>query len=283
MIPPLLTRTLTARGETFLLSDEIAESRRLRSKRQAAVLDSYPASHTQRKLQHDTTICDASGHLRPVHVESRRFGFASRNATTIPARRDVQDGNLLEDDAMRLIGENGLKLTAASTLAAVALVLIGRLIAGLLMPAPPATLGARAKAAALSPASPRKARNLNVFDPKLRSDRLELSEDTEYEGTGRNIFRLEIPVLRTPTRPKPSPPVPPKTYSPPTVRLKFFGFASTPGGTKEIFLSEDGDVFIGREGDIINRRYKILQIRPTSVEMEDLIDDVRQTLPLGQG
>ena len=42
-------------------------------------------------------------------------------------------------------------------------------------------------------------------------------------------------------------------------------------------------VFIGREGDIINRRYRILQITPTSVEMEDLIDDVRQTLPLDQG
>jgi hypothetical protein len=94
---------------------------------------------------------------------------------------------------------------------------------------------------------------------------------------------MEIPVLRTPPRPKPSPPVPPKTSSPPTLRLRFFGFASTLGKAKEIFLSENDDVFIGREGDIINRRYRILQITPTSVEMEDLIDDVRQTLPLDHG
>ena len=180
---------------------------------------------------------------------------------------------------MRVGVENGMKLAAASTLAAVALVLVGRLIAGLDVPA---TVGRDGKGGRTEFSVTKNASNLNAFDPALRIDRLEFSEGTEYEGTGRNIF-IEIPVSRTPQGAKPSPPVPPQKSSPLTVRLKFFGFASAPGDAKEIFLSEEGDVFIGREGDIINRRYKILQITPTSVEMEDLINDVRQTLVLDQG
>jgi hypothetical protein len=67
-----------------------------------------------------------------------------------------------------------------------------------------------------SESSTTKNANLNTFDPTLRSDRLALSEGAEYKGTGRNIFKMEIPVLRTPPRPKPSSPLPPKTSSPPT-------------------------------------------------------------------
>jgi hypothetical protein len=56
-----------------------------------------------------------------------------------------------------------------------------------------------------------------------------------------------------------------------------------PGDAMKIFLSEDGDVFIGKEGDTINRRYKLLHVTPKSVEMEDLLNDLRLTLPLDQG
>jgi hypothetical protein len=42
-------------------------------------------------------------------------------------------------------------------------------------------------------------------------------------------------------------------------------------------------VFVARQGDIVNRRYKVLRITPTSVEVEDVISNARQTLPLTQG
>jgi hypothetical protein len=185
--------------------------------------------------------------------------------------------------AMRARAENGLRLAAASTLAAVALVLVGRLIVGLAVPSGPTTVGDQGQGDRSESSATKNASNLNRFDPTLRSDRLALSEGAEYKGTGRNIFKMEIPVLRTPPKTKTLTPVPPKTSSPPTMCLRFFGFASILGKAKEIFLSENDDLFIGREGDIINRRYRILQITPTSVEMEDLIDDVRQTLPLDHG
>ena len=51
----------------------------------------------------------------------------------------------------------------------------------------------------------------------------------------------------------------------------------------EIFLSEGDAVFVAKQGDIVNRRYKILRITPASVEVEDVISNARQTLPLTQG
>jgi len=178
---------------------------------------------------------------------------------------------------MRLANENGLKVSIAGTSATVALILIVRLIAGSDVPTVTSVShgeGRKNKFAI------QKESNLSL----LRSDRLKISEGIGYAGKGRNIFRLEIPIP-SPPQPKPSPPAPEKQFLPTKakLRLKFFGFAITSGGGKQVFLSEDGDVFIGKEGDIVNRRYRILQVKATSVEIEDLVDEVQQMLPLEQG
>jgi hypothetical protein len=122
------------------------------------------------------------------------------------------------------------------------------------------------------------------LDPTLRYDWLKASEDTKYSGTGRNIFRAEVDI------PKPvvpvhvaAPVVPQGPPPPPPINLKFFGFANKPGEPKKIFLSQGEDVFIAGEGDIIDRRYKILRITPVSVEVEDVLNNNRQSIPLTQG
>ena len=75
------------------------------------------------------------------------------------------------------------------------------------------------------------------------------------------------------------PPVPP----PPPINLKFFGFANRPGETKKVFLSQGEDVFIAAEGDIVDRRYRVLHISSTAVDVEDVLNNHRQSLPLTQG
>jgi hypothetical protein len=62
--------------------------------------------------------------------------------------------------------------------------------------------------------------------------------------------------------------------------LKFFGFASRPGEPKKVFLSEGDEVFVAKEGDIVDRRYKIVQINNTSVMVEDVLNNNRQPIPL---
>ncbi|HEX3352053.1 MAG: hypothetical protein ACRD3H_05380 [Terriglobales bacterium] len=126
---------------------------------------------------------------------------------------------------------------------------------------------------------------VRTLDPTLRYDWLKASEDTKYEGAGRNIFQAQVEIPKVVAKVHVPPPVvvPQGPPPPPPINLKFFGFANKPGEPKKIFLSQGEDVFIAGEGDIVDRRYKILHITPVSVEVEDVLNNNRQSIPLTQG
>ena len=192
---------------------------------------------------------------------------------------------------MQIGAENRNKTIAAVSLTVLALVLVlWRLFPS--SPSPSASTAVVSSAPAAAPA-PRRAPSgkkstapaLRSLDPTLRHDWLRQSEDTKYQGIGRNIFQakaeIPVPVARVNTDPQPVPaPTPPP---PPPILLKFYGFASKPGEPRKVFLSKDGDVFIAGEGDIIDRRYRVLRITPVSVEVEDVLSNNRQSIPLTQG
>ncbi|MFZ3262707.1 MAG: hypothetical protein WA172_01785 [Terriglobales bacterium] len=130
------------------------------------------------------------------------------------------------------------------------------------------------------------------LDPTLDLNLLTQSEEIKYAGNGRNIFvagsvaTIEPPKKNGTTDDqdqqaaiRPVPAIPP----PPPITLKFFGFANKPGEPKRIFLSQGEDVFIAGEGEIVDRRYRVLRISPNAVEMEDMINSNRQSIPLTQG
>jgi hypothetical protein len=128
------------------------------------------------------------------------------------------------------------------------------------------------------------------LDPTLDLTLLAATEQTKYAGNGRNIFvagaEPQTPLSNgTTDHKKQQPPAwtPPTTPPPPPITLKFFGFASKPGEPKKIFLSQGEDVFIASEGDIVNRRYKVLRISPNAVDIEDVLYNNRQSIPLTQG
>ncbi len=133
-----------------------------------------------------------------------------------------------------------------------------------------------------------------TLDPRLQLALLSESENTEYTGKGRNIFRAEemaeIPTPVAPPRPvatgpvTPQPVVPQGPPPPPPINLKFFGFANATGSPeKKVFLSQGDDVFVASEGDIVNRRYRVVRITPNSIEIEDVLSNHRQTIPLTAG
>jgi hypothetical protein len=64
--------------------------------------------------------------------------------------------------------------------------------------------------------------------------------------------------------------------------LKFYGFASKGNEPKRIFLADQDEVFLARQGDIVERKYKVAQINNTSVVIEDVLNNNRQTIPLTQ-
>ena len=196
---------------------------------------------------------------------------------------------------MKLGTENRKELIILGLLGVLALVLVARM----LWPSAPETSQAMTPAtSSTAPTATRRTASGKIvkvtqprLDPTLELNLLRQTEETKYEGNGRNIFAMgsvPIPVPKAPgvtdlkAAQRPAAPV----YTPPPISLKFFGFANRPGEPKRIFLAggpQNEDVFIAGEGDIVDRRYRVLHISTTSVEIEDVLTNNRQSIPLTQG
>jgi hypothetical protein len=158
--------------------------------------------------------------------------------------------------------------------------------------APAAKTGA---VVAVPPGSPAgaAAKNLGTtsaqLDPTLRMEAMLVTESLAYSGSGRNIFSansmpVDIPKPIASVRPKPGPPPPPPPPPgpppPPPIDLKFFGTATGPDGKRDAFLLHGEDVFLASDGDIVQRKYKVVSVSANSILVEDLANNNRQTLPL---
>jgi hypothetical protein len=127
------------------------------------------------------------------------------------------------------------------------------------------------------------------LDPTLRMEAMLVTESLAYSGSGRNIFSatsvpVDIPKPIVPVRPKPGPPPPPPPPPgpppPPPIDLKFFGTATSADGKREAFLLHGDDVFLASDGEIVQRKYKVISISANSILVEDMANNNRQTLPL---
>lgn len=150
-----------------------------------------------------------------------------------------------------------------------------------------------ARPAHRSSAPVKKARPAQTLDPTLQLKLLAATEAIKYEGSGRNIFisQAEAVVIPTPLTPgtpdgKKDDPIyhPPGPPAVTPIPLKFFGFANRPGEPRKVFLIKGEDTFIAGEGDIVDRRYKVVRITPTSVDIQDVVGSgPPQNIPLTQG
>ena len=116
-----------------------------------------------------------------------------------------------------------------------------------------------------------------------------LAENTRYTGTSRNIFSkdslppvqassaIEKPLANVRTGGAAAGSGPPP---PPPIDLKFYGFATTHGARKLIFLMRGDDLFLAGEGDIVDGRYKVVGISDTAAVIDDLSYNNQQTIPL---
>ena len=125
--------------------------------------------------------------------------------------------------------------------------------------------------------------------------KLELLQRTrpELDDADRNPFRFEAddPRRRRPPRRRraaaaradrrrrscrPGPP------PPPPIPLRFIGLVDAPTQAGRVAILSDGrgNVFYGKEGDIIEGRYRVLKISPDAVELSYLDGRGRQTIRL---
>jgi hypothetical protein len=157
---------------------------------------------------------------------------------------------------------------------------------------PPSTIGTPgvAQRSRVVPRSqPRTNTQVNTpsLDPRLKLDLLHASERIAYSGGGRNIFqdtREKLPEIKHPVITPIPPPIANNTpQGPPPIRLKFFGFANRPGEPKQVFLADGDDVFIARQGDVVDRQYKVVEIRSAEVVIQDILNNNTQRIPLTAG
>lgn len=123
------------------------------------------------------------------------------------------------------------------------------------------------------------------LDPTLHPEWMAMAENTVYTGTSRNIFSKDslppVRAIEAPIAPVRTGPVPiAGPLPPPPIDLKFYGFAKQQSGRRLVFLMHGEDVFIAGQGDIVNGRYKVVQVQDNSIVVEDLAYNNQQVLPL---
>ena len=120
-------------------------------------------------------------------------------------------------------------------------------------------------------------RPLAVDNPELQREKLRHSRDTEYKGTGRDLFSelapppptpVEAKVDRQPTGPVVAAPPPPPALP---ANLKFFGYGTVPNGTaRRAFLSDGDQIFIVGEGDTLMGKYRVVKIGNANLDFEEI-------------
>jgi hypothetical protein len=153
------------------------------------------------------------------------------------------------------------------------------------------TTGAAPQAASEAPPSNQASRGTAAQDMPVTDVRLEAlnNEDAPLADSDRNPFRF---------RPKPAPPAPRvvappprETYVPPPVTgppppppipLRYVGLlgAATQPDRVAVLSDARGNPFYGKEGDIIEGRYRVLRIAADSVDVAYADGRGRQTLRL---
>jgi hypothetical protein len=126
----------------------------------------------------------------------------------------------------------------------------------------------------------------------LRLERLHEARE-ELPEPSRDPFRFK-PAAPPPPPPRSAAPPPPTTRSPeftappvpagppppPPIQIKFFGLSVIGGQRVASFRDALGNTFHGKEGDIIEGRYRILRVGTDSVEVAYLDGRGRQTIRL---
>ena len=151
---------------------------------------------------------------------------------------------------------------------------------------PPATAAAPVRRPrAVAPKKPAEAEPMMAV--KLEALKLDRQEPTD---AARNPFRFKPKVVPPPPRPvtpvpvAPPPPTGPVAPAgpppPPPIALKFIGLVAKADGMKIAVLSDSKVTLYGREGDIIDGRYRIVKIGVESIELTYADGRGRQTIRL---
>jgi hypothetical protein len=133
-----------------------------------------------------------------------------------------------------------------------------------------------------------------MVDPTLRLDLLARVQAVDLSSSSINLFQTGPPPVKAEALKGPEPKIqiakpaldakpgaPPPPPGPPPITLKYYGYSSqTATSPKTAFFLDGDDILIGKEGDTLKRRYRVVRIGVNSVVMEDTESKHQQTIPL---
>ena len=115
-------------------------------------------------------------------------------------------------------------------------------------------------------------------------------QDDAGSTPSRDVFRFEekraaiaVPPQPTPREPvEPVPQAPTGPPPPPPIPLRYIGYLDQPGEVPRVAVLSDGrgNVFNGKEGDVIEGRYRVLRIGNDSADLIYVDGRGRQTIRL---
>jgi hypothetical protein len=173
-------------------------------------------------------------------------------------------------------------LVLAAVLAAVIVVVVAR------RGNTPAGLGTASSSSRRGSATAAATKGMPVADVKLE---LLKGAQTGLEPSTRNPFQFKPKAAPPPSPPTgvgargapvvvgppPPPPGPPPV---PPIALKYIGVLDTAQGKVAMFRDSGGDIVNGKEGDIIDGRYRLLKIGVESADLAYVDGQGRQTIRL---
>jgi hypothetical protein len=127
--------------------------------------------------------------------------------------------------------------------------------------------------------------------PPVADVKLELlkTAPSELEPSTRNPFQFKLKVAPPAPRSQAAsprspivigPPVPQGPPPPPPIALKYIGVLDTAQGRVAVFKDSGGDIVNGKEGDIIDGRYRLLKVGVESADLAYVDGRGRQTIRL---
>lgn len=143
-----------------------------------------------------------------------------------------------------------------------------------------------------------KKADATTVDPTIRFDLLAKVQQVTLEGGVRNLFQFGAAPL--PPRPEPkiavnakavqaapvavvnnnTPAAAPAPPPPPPIPLKFFGYSSATPGLKKAFFLQGEEIVVAAEGEMVQKRYRIVRIGVNSCVVEDTHYKHQQTLQM---
>ena len=133
-------------------------------------------------------------------------------------------------------------------------------------------------------------------DPTLHLELLRKLQEAASDTNGRNLFQFGAPPPPPPTpeqiarlnHPEPvvqpqvmAPVAPPPPPGPPPLSIKYYGLSTQRANGKKVAFFMDGEtIMMAGEGEMLQKRYRVVRIGVNSVVLEDTQLKREQSVPL---